>query len=161
MGRLAKVSDQKQGDVVILQKTITSSDITVAAKDLSTPATGDFYIEDIICESDATGIVGPTNFLVGTDNTVGLGSGMTTGLANFETAVSGLVTTPATIAIRNAGPDCSTDRFPTVVGVCGTLSAGKKIQYAGTSAAGTGSGVVKVTVVLRRIDAHANISAAA
>ena len=159
-GRLQQKSDQKQGDVVIITKTIASSDITVAAKDISTPASGRFYIEDIVVETDATGIVGPTNFLVGTDNTTGLGSGMTTGLANFETAVSGLVTTPQTRALRNVGASASTDKSPSVVGVSGTLSAGKKFQYAGTAAPGTGAGIVKITIVLRRINAFANISAA-
>jgi len=161
MGKIARdnrVQAQKDvGSLVILQKTITSSTITVAAQDLSSVATGAFYIEDIICETDATGLAGATNFLVGTNNAYGIGPGMTTGLANFETAVSGLGAV-ATIAIRNAGPDCSNDKFPSVTGVCGTLSAGKKLQFAGTATAGTGAGKVRVTVVLRRIDAFASIS---
>lgn len=158
-GRLSQKSDKNVGDIVIIQKTITSSAITVAAQDLSTPASGKFYIEDIICETDATGLAGATNFLVGTNNSFGI-TGMTTGLANFETAVSGLGAN-ATIAIKNAGPDCSNDKFPSVTGVCGSLSSGKKLQFAGTAAAGTGAGKAKVTVVLRRIDSFASISAAA
>lgn len=160
MGRLQQKSDQRQGDVVIITKTIASSDITVAAKDISTPASGRFYVEDIVVETDATGIVGPTNFLVGTNNAVGKGSAMTTGLALFETAVTGLVTTQQTRALRNVGASASTDQSPSVVGVSGVLESGKKLQYAGTSSAGTGAGIVRITIVLRRIDAHANILAA-
>lgn len=158
MGRLASRTDRKQGDIVIITKTITSSGITVAAQDLSTPATGRFYIEDIVCETDSTGLGGLTNFLVGTNNVSGQ-TGMTTGLANFETSAASLGVNK-TASIVNA-TDASTSSSPTVMGNSGTLESGKKLQFAGTVSAGTGAGKVRVTVVLRRIDVYADISAAA
>ena len=158
MPKIAQKTDRRQGDVVIIVKTITSSAITVAAQDLSTPASGRFYIEDIVCETDSTGLAGLTNFLVGNNNVNGT-SGMTTGLANFETSQASLGVSK-TVAIKNAGPDTSSDYFPTVTGVCGTLEAGKKMQFASTVGAGTGAGTVRVTVVLRRIDKFADAAAA-
>ena len=145
------------GSLVILQKQFASSTILAAtAQDLSTVATGAFYVEDIIVETNNPGLVGPTNFLVGTNNTVGL-TGMTTGLALFETSVASVAVTK-TISIVNA-TDASTSTSPTVSGNSGTLEAGKKLQFAGTGAAGTGAGLVRITVVLRRITAGATISA--
>lgn len=158
MPKIAQKTDRKQGDVVIITKDITSSSITVAAQDLSTPASGRFYIEDICCETDSTGLAGLTNFLVGTNNAKGL-TGMTTGLALFETSQASLGVNK-TVAIRNAGPDTSSDFFPTVTGTAGVLEAGKKLQFASTVAPGTGAGIVRVTVVLRRIDKFADVAAA-
>ncbi len=156
---VAKKTNQGVGTLVIIQKTITSSASTVAAIDITGTSQGSFYIEDIIVETDATGLAGGTNFLIGTNNTVGLGSAMTTGLANFETAISGLGANK-TRSIKNVGASASTDYSPSVVGVTGTLTAGKKFQYANTAAAGTGAGTAKITLVLRRITAGAAIQVA-
>lgn len=101
-------------------------------------ANGDILIEDIVLETDGTGIAGPTNLNITTDNARGL-----TGAANpvVAQAVTGLGANK-TIAAK---AEATTKHLPF------RLESGKKLYASGSSGAGTGAGICRVTLVCRRV----------
>lgn len=151
--KLAVVSSR--GWEEIISKNIVSSSLTTAAQDFSTVATGRFLVKQVIFETDATGLAGATDFGLCTNNAIGL-TGVSGGFA--QTAVSGLGANK-TKALLAGSDDSTNDNFMATTGVSPTLEAGKKLQFFGTVSAGTGAGVVRVTVILQRMDVGATISA--
>lgn len=131
------------GSVFVLEKEITSSAITFgAAIDLTGVSTGLILIENIIIQSDATGLAAMTLFQILTNNVKGL-------LAFFATSVASLGAN-LTVNMDNA----------TSAKVRTVLEAGKKLTYKATVADGTGSGKIKVYVVCRRLTDGASLSLA-
>lgn len=141
--RVVTMADlDQQSDLIILKKTITSSTITTSAQDLSLASSGEFYVENVILKTDATGLAGATNFRVLSNNSKGL-------VAILEEAVSALGANK-TIDITTAS----------VVKQRTVLESGKKLQFLGTASAGTGAGTVDVYVVLRKASTSSVIVAA-
>lgn len=134
-------SDNGIGSSVLLKKTIVSSTITTSAQDLSTTSLGEFLVDNVVLKTNATGLAGATNFRVLSNNAVGA-------LPILEEAVA------------NLGASATIDIFTaSVVKQRTVLESGKKIQYLGTAAAGTGAGTITVYVHLIRRSAGASIIA--
>lgn len=124
----------------ILKYTITSSNITTGAQDLSVPANaGDIYIRDIVVKSDATGLAGGTNFTIKSNNAKGLANILVESVANLGAN--------KTVNLSTA----SVTKQATV------LEAGKKLQYLNTVGAGTGAGTVDIYVYCQRATVNATI----
>jgi|SRR5882762_1639523 len=125
-------SSANMGSQVIVRKTIVSGTITVAFQDLTSLAFGDFYINNIIAETDNTGLLGPTNFQIISTDTVG------------QPQV--LVET-----VANLGPNKTVDLFSaSVVKQRTILRNGKKLQFNGTVAPGVGLGAIYITAILEK-----------
>jgi hypothetical protein len=149
--RIAKLVTQAKGTEFWIVKTITSSNITTAAQALTATASGRLAVKQVILETDATGVAGPTDFHLKTDNASGLG---TTPFA--AEAVSNLGAN-ATRAMNGGGDDSTNDKFLSITGVPTIIEAGKKITYLGTVSTGTGAGTIRVAILLQRIDEGADI----
>jgi len=139
------------GTALIITKTITSSDIPDdGASPLDEPltgaASGSLVLEEIIMQTDGTGLVNPTTIQVVCDNAKGL-TGGTVPLWDEATANLG-----ANATINNALADVN--NLPI------TLETTKKLYINGDDGVGTGGGTVDVTMVFRRITAGATIAAA-
>lgn len=130
------------GSFVLVQKTVVSSAVlSASAIDLTTVAAGgDFYIENITVQSDATGLAGGTNFQI-------LQNGAK-GLANVLVE-----------AVANLGANKTVDLYTaSVTKQRMTLKAGQKLQMQSTVAPCTGAGTVDITVVLARVTAGSTIT---
>lgn len=143
---ILKALIRAEGSVFFLRKTLVSSDITTSAQDLSSVASGDLLIEDIIVKTDSVGLAGMTNFRILSDNDDGEA-------AILEQAQSGLGGN-ITFSLKNPNAQAGTVNEPTV------LEAGKKLQFLGTSSPGSGAGTIEVIVKFRRIDQNAKCVAA-
>lgn len=141
--QILKAITRFSGSTFFIVKTIISSDITVAAQDLTTVATGRLLIEDIIVKTDSVGLAGATNFRILSDNDKGE-------LAILESVVSGLDGNK-TFSLKNPNAQPSVVSEPTV------LEAGKKLQFLGTSSPGSGAGTIDVIIKFRRIDKNATL----
>jgi hypothetical protein len=135
------------GTAGVLQVTITSSSIpnnTQTGGDIAV-ATGVIVIEDIILETDGTGVAGPTNLEFTTNNVKGL-----TGAAapNVLQAVSGLGANKTVV--------CKTSSTTKILPL--TLETGKKLFVDGDDGAGTGAGTVRATILFRRGSAGASLA---
>lgn len=135
------------GTPFVLSATVVSSTIpnnTQTSAAITSAASGALLIESITLETNSTGVAGPTNVEISTDNSLGLtGAGAPNALA----AVSGLGANK-TVNIR----DAANEVVPFV------LESGKKIFVHGDDAAGTGAGTVRITIAGRRITAGASIA---
>jgi len=154
--RLAKLVSKAKGSEFWISKTIVSSTLLTTAQDLTGTATGRLYVKQIIVKSDATGLVGPTNFEILSNNAKGLVNIFVETVANLASAVK-------THVLNGAGINADTttvDGVASVTAVPTILEAGKKLQYIGTGSAGTGAGTVDVFVLLQRIDEGAELSVA-
>jgi hypothetical protein len=131
------------GDVFYVKKTLTSSAVVQAGVDITGVSSGgDLWIDDIVLQTDATGLASGTNFTVGTNNTKG-------GAVNLSTAVSGLGAN-ATIELSTAS----------VTKLRGVVESGKKLIAKSTAADCTGGGTIDVYIKFRRMAAGATIAAA-
>lgn len=132
-----------QLDTYIVEKVVTSSDIgstTALAVDLTQRATGDFLIENIIVETDSTGLATGTNFAISI-------SGDEYGLATiWSSAVSGLGANK-TVDINTAS----------VAKQRAILEDGSKLIGICTTASCEGAGKAKVTVILKKLDSYSSI----
>lgn len=136
------------GSPWVLSVTVTSSDIpnnTQTAGALTGAASGALLVEGMVIETGATGLAGPTNIEISTDNVKGLTGA---GAPNVTTAISGLGANK-TVNIR----DASGEVVPFV------LESGKKIYIDGDDGAGTGAGTARITFYGRRITANASLAA--
>lgn len=142
----------KSGQSLVITKTITSSDIPDDGgggpldEPLTGAASGSLVLEEIIMQTDGTGLVNPTTIQVVCDNAKGL-TGATVPLWDEATANLG-----ANATINNALADVN--NLPIV------LESTKKLYINGDDGAGTGGGTVDVTMIFRRITAGATIAAA-
>lgn len=138
------------GTTFVVVKTFTSSSIpnnTQTGGALTTAATGALVCESIILQTNSTGLAGPTNIEISTDNVKGL-----TGAAapNILKAVSALGANKTVVL----GFDASSEVLPLY------LESGKKLYIDGDDGAGTGAGTVDVVMTFRRVAAGASIDAA-
>lgn len=122
----------------IPNNTQTSADFCVAS--------GNVMVEDIILETDATGIAGPTNIEISTDNAKGLTGA---GAPSILQAVSALGANK-TVVCRVTS---TTKAIPLV------LETGKKLFIHGDDLGGSGAGVTRITLVCRRLSAEGSIVA--
>ena len=151
--QLRKALNQAVGSVFVVKKTITSSAITTSAQSLTTAATGELLIEQIIVKTDATGLAGATNLEILSDNAKGQ--------VNIAVAaVSGLGANKTKVMVGGSDDSTTDDNFFEITGRGTVLEAGKKLQFIGTSSAGTGAGTVDVYVTFRRLAQGANCKAA-
>jgi len=132
------------GTTFIVEKTLTSSDVVTGGVDLTAVASGgDIYIDDIIIETNATGLATGTNFTLEKNG----GSGV---LTFFSETVGNLG--------GNATEVLSTG---SVVPSNGTvLESGQKIIAKCTVGSCDGVGTITLYIKARRVAAGANLTAA-
>jgi len=122
------------GGVNILVITGLSSDLTTVAQNLALVTGGDVSIENILFETDATGLAGGTTLEFLTDDPIGL--------AVFASIA---------VSLLGANKSCNmvggTVTF--TVAVPRTIRPGYHLQILGTAAAGTGAGVWRMYVTYR------------
>lgn len=143
-------ASNQAGSVFTVVKTFTSSAIpnnTQTGGALTGASSGTLLLEYLILQTDGTGVAGPTNVEISTDNAKGL-----TGAAGPSAlvAVSGLGANKTVVV----GYDGSNEKLPLY------LESGKKLYIDGDDAAGTGGGTVDVIMVFRRVSDSATIAAA-
>lgn len=142
-----------QGASFWVKKTITSSSITTSAQALTTAATGQLLVKQIIVKTDATGLAGGTNFQILSNNAKGLANIAVETVANLGANVTKV------LSIGHATADNTTGAGNfTVTSIPTILESGKVLQFSNTSAAGTGVGTIDVFVQFERIDANAQLS---
>lgn len=144
--RLEDIRDQhsESGDKFVVQKTLTSSAITTGGVDITgAAASGNVVIEDIIIETDATGLAAGTNFTIEKDG----GSGVLTFFAETVANLGG-----------NATEVLSTGSVTASNGT--TLDSGQKLVAKCTASNCTGTGTITLTLMCARADADATVAAA-
>lgn len=137
-----------------VKKTITSSTLLTTAQDLTTAATGQLFVKEIIVKTDSTGLAGATNFEILSNNAKGVVNIFVETVANLGANITKVMSG------GGIGADTSTsDARPSVTALPTVLEAGKKIRYIGTSSAGTGAGTIDVFINFERIDENAQCQA--
>jgi len=152
--QLFKTISQGPGSVFTIKKTLTSSGNTTSSQDLTSVATGQLLIEQIVVKTDSTGLAGGTNFEITTNNDKGLENIFVETVANLGGNITKVLSGAA------GGDTTTSDAHPTVTAVPTVIEAGKKLQYNTTGAVGTGDGTIDIFVTFRRIDNGAKIVAA-
>lgn len=143
------------GSTFWVKKTITSSALTTTAQDLTSTATGQLFIKEVIVKTDATGLAGATNLEILTNNAKGVVNVFVEAVSNLGASVTKVMSAGAIQAETT-----TSDAHPTITALPTVLEAGKKMQFIGTSSAGTGAGTIDVFVCFERIDENAVCSAA-
>lgn len=143
------------GSVFTIKKTITSSNITTTAQALTSTATGELEVLQIIAKTDATGLAGGTNFVIASDNAKGVVNIFVETIANM-----GANATKVLSGVATAADTTTSDGTPSVTSLATVLEAGKKITFNNTSSVGTGAGTVDVYVTFRRLADNAGCVAA-
>lgn len=134
---------QNIGSQFYVKKTLTSSAITQAGVDITGVSSGgDLWIDDIVVQTDGTGLATGTNFQVTNNNTKG-------GAVNFAHAVASL---GASVTVDMAGAGVTKLR--------GVLESGKKLVAKSTAADCTGGGTIDVYIKFTRLASGATIAAA-
>lgn len=129
-----------QFDGFTVQKTITSSAIsTTTAQDLTNPATGNLYVDNIVLSTDSTGLAGCTSFNV-------LVSGNTYG-----------TTVVASNTVANLGANATIDLNSATTKQRIVLENGAKLQYKGVGGTCSGAGKIQATVILKKASNQAQI----
>jgi hypothetical protein len=114
----------------VVSKTLTSSEIASStATDITVPVNGDMIVDNIIIQTDATGLAAGTNFVISSTNTVG-------------------TTTVASHAVSGLGAYATLDLNSTTVKQRTVLNNGNKLTAKCTVADCTGAGKVYITVKL-------------
>lgn len=136
------------GTQFVIQSTVVSSSIpnnTQTGGAITGAASGVVVVEQMIFETGTTGVAAPTNIEISTDNVSGL-----TGAAapHILQAVSGLGANKTIV-----GTSVSGAKLPF------TLESGKKVYIDGDDAAGTGAGVLRITMICRRVAATSTLAA--
>lgn len=143
--------DNSVGTEFVITKDIVSSTIpddtggTPLAAPLTGAADGDLLLEEIVLQTDGTGLAGPATFQIVCDNVKGL-TGATVPIMDEATASLG-----ANKKINSSDADVS--ELPIM------LESGKKLYINGDNAVGSGAGVVEVIMHFRRVTAGASIAA--
>ena len=152
--RLKNKVVKAQGSSFWVKKTITSSGLLTTAQSLTSAATGQLFVKEIIVKTDATGLAGATNFEILSDNAKGVVNVFVETVANLGANITKVMSAGAIQAETT-----TSDAHPTVTALPTVLEAGKKLQYIGTGVAGTGAGTIDVFVCFERIDEGALCSA--
>lgn len=147
---------KSSGERFWIKKTITSSAVTTAAQDLTSAATGDLYVSQIIVKSDGGTITGGTNFVIASTNAKGTLNIAVETFANL----TGSVATRILVGAPPAADTTTSDAVFSVTSVPTVLEAGKKLQFNSTGSAGTGAGTVDVYVQFERITENAQLTSA-
>lgn len=136
------------GNIIVAEATVVCSGIpnnTQTGGAITGAASGNLLIEDIIFETDSTGLAAPTNIEISVDNVSGL-----TGAA-----------APLLLeGIASFGANLTVSKKDTTYFIPFTLETGKKIFIHGDDAAGTGTGEVRITIVARAISVGATLAGA-
>jgi len=144
----AAIASAAESNIVIAESTVVSSGIpnnTQTGGAITGAASGNLVIEDIIFETDATGLAAPTNIEITTDNVSGK-----TGAA-----------APVVLeTIASFGANLTVSKKDTAHFLPFTLETGKKLFIHGDDAAGTGAGEVRITIIARAISAGATLAGA-
>lgn len=131
------------GESFVVKKALTSSAIVTGGVDVTGTASGDVMIEDIIFETDGTGLATGTNFTLEKDG----GSGV---LTFFGEAVANLGANKTEVLSTGS-----------VTASNGTvLESGQKLVAKCTSSSCTGSGVITLYLKCKRIASGADVAAA-
>lgn len=137
---------QAAGSVFTIKKTITSSAILTTAQDLTSVASGELLIQQIVVKTGATGLAGGTNFTILSDNANGLVNIFVETVANLGANITKVLS-----GVPTAADTLTSDGTPSVTALTTVLEAGKKLQYLNTAAVGTGAGTIDVYVTFRRL----------
>lgn len=137
---------QAAGSVFTIKKTITSSAILTTAQDLTSVASGELLIQQIVVKTGATGLAGGTNFTILSDNAKGLVNIFVETVANLGANITKVLS-----GVPTAADTLTSDGTPSVTALTTVLEAGKKLQYLNTAAVGTGAGTIDVYVTFRRL----------
>ena len=154
--QLANAINKTYGSTFWVKKTLTSSSITTAAQDLTTVASGQLYVKQVIVKSDGGTITGGTNLVIASNNAKGTANIAVETFANL----TGSVATRVLVGLPPATDTTTSDAVFSVTAVPTILEAGKKLTYNSTGSAGTGAGTVDVFVQFERVDNSAQCSAA-
>ena len=130
------------GTSILLQKTVAASAFVTTGVNLTGPASGSLYIENILLACDAGTITTATNLAVLANNTYGSS-------VLYEEAIANLAANQVT------------DLFTaSVTKQRSVLENGKHLSFAATGANAAGTGNITITVVFRRITDGASIASA-
>lgn len=153
--QIFKAITQAPGSTFVVKKTITSSAITTSAQALTSVASGELEIVQVIVKTDSTGLAGGTNFEILSDNAKGVANILVETVANLGANV-----TKTLMGNSAAGDTTTSDATPTVTALATVLEAGKKLQFKNTGSVGTGAGKIDVYVTFRRVTSGATCTAA-
>lgn len=117
---------------------VTSSTITTSFVNKILVIGADIFVEDVIVETDATGLAGATLFQVKKSDTTG-------NPIIFSESVS------------NLGANKTYDLSSATIKNRSLVAAGTYIGVLGTASAGTGTGVARITIKYRRTDENAKL----
>lgn len=133
--------------------TVTSSSIKTATKlAISTAATGDLAILQVIVKTDSTGLAGGTNFQLLSSNAKGVANILVETIANLG------ANTQKVLSAGNADTDTTTsDATPSVTSLIGVLEAGKVLQVQNSASDGTGAGTIDIYVKFERVVENADV----
>jgi len=141
--------EQPIGSVFYTVSTVTSSYVpnnTQTAAAITGAASGSLILEDIVIQTNGTGLVGPTNFEISTDNVYG------------KTGVDSPIWVEATASLGANVTSRLTDATSHLIPL--PLENGKKLFFHGDDGVGTGAGVAYIYCKWRRRTAGATIAAA-
>lgn len=133
---------------IVAKATVVSSGIpnnTQTGGAITGAANKDLILEDIIFQTDGTGLAAPTNIEISCDNVNGK-----TG------AAAPLVLEP----VGSFGANLITSKRDTTHFLPMLLESGKKLYIHGDDAAGTGAGEVEITMIFRAAEKGASIDGA-
>lgn len=133
--------------------TVTSSHVVTATKlAITSAATGDLAISNVIMKTDATGLAGGTNFVLGSTNSKGV--------VNIAVETTANLGANATRSFGNqAHGDVTTSSGTyTVTQLITVLEAGQNLWVQSTGSNCTGAGTIDIYVQFERISESNDIS---
>lgn len=122
--------------IFYLEKEITSSAITTSAATIFSTIGDAVMLEAVTLATDSTGLAGGTNFVLSTDSAYGNAAALFT-----ET-------------VANLGANKTINTGSVASNVPAYLPAGTNIKVNNTVGAGTGAGVIKVILRLRKLNGN-------
>ncbi len=152
--RVKEKVNKSAGSSFWLKLTLTSSDILAsAATDLTSAANGDLVVEQVILQTDSTGLATGTNFEISVSGeTYGENKPIVETVANLGASVSR--------AVIGGDTDATNVRLLSVTGTPFLLEAGDKLQYGCTTLDCTGAGKMVVLLKFTRLTDGADIKSA-
>lgn len=132
---------------------LTSSNVlNSAATDLTSVASGDLVIEQVILVTDATGLAGGTNFEISVNGeTYGIDKPIVEAVSNLGASAQRQYPSAVAAETTNDNQITVTCAVPIV------LQAGDKLQYGSSGANCTGAGKIMVALKFTRVSEGADI----
>lgn len=153
--KLKQVIKRSSGQIFWKKVTITSSQIVTATKlAITNAATADLLIAAIVVKTDATGLAGGTNFVIGSTNTLGNVNIAVETVANLGANVTKSYNSPP------AADTTTADAGFTVTQQVTVLEAGQNMWVNCTGSNCTGTGKIDVFIKFERITDNGDIQAA-